>query len=157
VSERAGVVSPASPGEPPFGDASAFDIPIVDYLVLDEAPHLVAHECTTCGARYFDHRVACAACTSVGEFTDVALPPEGVVDTFTIVMQDGPGVDVPFVAAVVECGSTHVRTNLINVEADPEHVRPGMRVHLVTWHAATDPAGRRVVGFGFEPAEGARR
>ena len=38
-------------------------IPLVDYLVLDEGdPHLVAQECTNCGARFFDRRNACASC-----------------------------------------------------------------------------------------------
>jgi uncharacterized OB-fold protein len=133
------------------------DVPLVDYLVLDEVPHLVAHECTTCGARYFDHRLACASCTSADGFSDVELPVEGVVDTFTIVMHDAPGVEVPFVAAVVDCDGTHVRANLVNVEADPAHVHLGMRVRLVPRSVATDAGGRRVVGFGFEPSVGATR
>ena len=29
---------------------------VVDYLVLDPEPHLRAHECTSCGARFFDRR-----------------------------------------------------------------------------------------------------
>ena len=37
-------------------------IPLVDYLVLGDEPHLVANECTSCGARFFDRRNACAAC-----------------------------------------------------------------------------------------------
>jgi uncharacterized OB-fold protein len=134
-------------------DGVRSDIPLVDYLVLDESPHLVAHECTTCGARYFDRRVACASCASAVAFAKVALPAEGVVDTFTIVMHDSPGVEVPFVAAVVECDGTHVRANLVNVEADPDHVRAGMRVRLVTWPVATDVGGKDVIGFGFEPCE----
>ena len=34
-------------------------VPIVDYLVLDDgAPHLVANRCDNCGALYFDRRNA---------------------------------------------------------------------------------------------------
>ena len=40
----------------------AKQIPLVDYLVLGDNPHLVAHECTGCGARFFDRRNACASC-----------------------------------------------------------------------------------------------
>ena len=46
-------------------------IPLVDYLVLGDPPHLVAHECTTCGARYFGRRNACASCFGT-EFKDGA-------------------------------------------------------------------------------------
>ena len=35
---------------------------MVDYLVLGDEPHLVANECTSCGARFFDRRNACAGC-----------------------------------------------------------------------------------------------
>ncbi|MEY4633021.1 MAG: hypothetical protein RLZ18_393, partial [Actinomycetota bacterium] len=37
-------------------------IPLVDYLVLGDKPHLTANECTSCGARFFDRRNACAGC-----------------------------------------------------------------------------------------------
>jgi acetyl-CoA acetyltransferase len=37
-------------------------IPLVDYLMLDDGPHLVANECTRCQARYFDRRSGCAKC-----------------------------------------------------------------------------------------------
>jgi len=38
---------------------SPAQIPFVDYLVLDDGdPHLVANECTGCGARFFDRRNA---------------------------------------------------------------------------------------------------
>ena len=57
-------------------------IPHVDYLVLDGDPHLVAHECETCGARYFDRRNACAGCFGTN-FHRVDVPTTGEVRTFT--------------------------------------------------------------------------
>jgi uncharacterized OB-fold protein len=127
-------------------------IPIVDYLVLDDgAPHLVAHECTNCGARYFDRRNACASCSGT-DFRAFDVPTDGVLRTFTIVSFAAPGVPVPFVAGVVDCGGTSVRANVINVDADPEHVTLGMKVRLATFSLGTDEAGTEAVGFGFEPA-----
>jgi uncharacterized OB-fold protein len=127
-------------------------IPIVDYLVLDDGPpHLVAHECTSCGAHYFDRRNACASCSGT-EFRAFDVPTDGVLRTFTIVSFAAPGIPVPFVAGVVDCGGTSVRANVINVEADPEHVTLGMKVRLATYALGTDEAGTEAVGFGFEPA-----
>jgi uncharacterized OB-fold protein len=127
-------------------------IPIVDYLVLDDgAPHLVAHECTNCGAHYFDRRNACASCSGT-EFRTADVPTEGVLRTFTIVAFAAPGIPVPFVAGVIDCGGTSVRANVINVDADPEHVTLGMKVRLATYSLGTDEAGTEAVGFGFEPA-----
>jgi uncharacterized OB-fold protein len=130
----------------------ASPVPIVDYLVLDGAPHLEANECTGCGARYFDRRNACANpdCGG-GEFRRVALSTTGEVRAFTIVSHAAPGIPVPFVAAVVDCGGTSVRANVINVAPDPANVALGMKVRLATYPLGTDRAGTEAVGFGFEP------
>ena len=131
----------------------AQQIPLVDYLVLGDDPHLVANECTSCGARYFDRRNACASCEGT-EFTKADVSTTGEVRAFTIVAFAAPGIPVPFVAAVVDCEGTSVRANLINVPADPEHVTLGMKVRLATEVIGTDDNGSEAVGFGFEPLGG---
>src|SRR6187200_359416 len=103
------------------GGPMATAVPIVDYLVLGDSPHLVAKECTSCGARYFDRRNACASCFAT-EFTKVPVATEGEVRSFTIVTFAAPGVDVPFVAAVIDCDGTSVKGNVVNTPADPEHI-----------------------------------
>jgi uncharacterized OB-fold protein len=125
-------------------------IPLVDYLVLGNQPHLVAHECTSCGARYFDRRNACASCFAT-EFRDMKVPTEGTVRTFTIVALAAPGIQVPFVSAVIDCDGTSVRGNIINTPPDPEHVTLGMKVRLATTSLGTDDEGNEAIGFGFEP------
>ena len=129
----------------------AGQVPIVDYLVLGDEPHLVAKECTACGARFFDRRNACAACSAT-EFKDVDVPTAGELKAFTIVAFAAPGVPVPFVAGVVDCDGTSVRGNVINTEPDPEHVQLGMKVKLATYVVGTDDEGTEAIGFGFEPA-----
>jgi uncharacterized OB-fold protein len=130
----------------------AEQIPVVDYLVLDDGkPHLVAKECTACGARFFDRRNACAKCFAT-EFTTVPIATEGTVRTFTIVTFAAPGVPTPFVASVVDCDGTQVRANLTNIEPDPDHVRSGMKVRLTTYSLGEDSEGTTAVGFAFEPA-----
>ncbi len=129
-------------------------IPMVDYLVLDdgEPPHLVAHECTACGARFFDRRNACANCFATDFRTVPPVATEGTVRTFTIVtFAAPPGVPVPFVASVIDCDGTQVRANLVNVEPDPEHAHDGMKVRLSTYSLGADAEGTEAIGFGFEP------
>lgn len=128
----------------------AGQVPLVDYLVLGDDPHLVANQCTACKARYFDRRNACAACFGT-DFEKVDVPTEGEVKAFTIVSFAAPGVPVPFVAAVVDCDGTSVRGNVVNVEPDADHVHLGMKVRLTTVPVGTDAAGTEAVGFGFEP------
>jgi uncharacterized OB-fold protein len=127
-------------------------VPLVDYLVIDDGePRLSANECTNCGARFFDRRNACAACFHT-EFQQVAIPTEGVLRTFTIVTFAAPGVEVPFVSGVIDCGGTSVRGNLRNVEPDAEHVHTGMKVKLTTYSLGTDDHGTEAIAFAFEPA-----
>jgi uncharacterized OB-fold protein len=127
-------------------------IPLVDYLVLGDDPHLVAQECQGCGARYFDRRNACAGCGGT-EFTAVRVASEGEVRAFTIVSLAAPGIPVPFVASVVDCDGTSVRGNVVNVEPTPEHVTLGMKVRLTTVPVGVDGSGVEAVGFGFEPVD----
>ncbi|HVA74411.1 MAG TPA: OB-fold domain-containing protein [Acidimicrobiales bacterium] len=129
-------------------------VPLVDYLVLGDHPHLVTKECKSCGARFFDRRNACASCGKAEGFKQVDVPTEGELRAYTIVAYAAPGIPVPFVAGVVDCDGTSVRGNVINTSPDPEHVRTGMKVRLATYVVGTDDEGTEAIGFGFEPVEG---
>ncbi|MEY3619193.1 MAG: hypothetical protein RL726_1891 [Actinomycetota bacterium] len=126
-------------------------IPHVNYLELGDRPHLVANECASCGARYFDRRNACANCFGT-EFRKAPIATEGILKSFTIVAFAAPGVPVPFVAGIVDCDGTSVRGNVINVDPTPEKVSLGMKVRLTTYSLGTDDDGTEAIGFGFEPA-----
>lgn len=128
-------------------------VPMVDYLVLGDDPHLVVNECEACGARFFDRRNACAACGRADGFRRVDVDREGVLESYTIVAFAAPGIDVPFVAGIVDCGGTTVRGNVVGTTADPEGVSLGMKVRLTTFPIGTDSEGTEAVGFGFEPVE----
>jgi uncharacterized OB-fold protein len=136
----------------PFGDDMTMtQVPLVDYLVLGDTPHLEANECTACGARFFDRRNACAACFAT-DFKKTKISTQGTVRSFTIVTFAAPGVPVPFVAAVINCDGPSVRANVINVDATPEKVTLNMPVRLATYSLGTDDNGNEAIGFGFEPA-----
>lgn len=130
----------------------ANEIPIVDYLRLGDEPHLVASECNTCGARYFDRRNACASCSGL-DFHPVDIATTGKLTTFTIVAFAAPGVPVPFAAGVIDCDGTPVRGNVVNVDPTPENIRLGMDLRLTTFPVGTDSEGTTAIGFGFEPME----
>ena len=128
----------------------AKQVPIVEYLALEPEPHLVANECTQCGARFFDRRNACASCEN-DQWKQVDIATTGEVKAFTIVGMASPGIPVPFVAAVVDCDGTSVRGNILEVEPDDQHVSLGMKVELTTNIVGTDSEGTEAVGFGFRP------
>ena len=128
----------------------AKQVPLVEYLVLGDDPHLTAQECTGCGARYFDRRNACAGCEG-DEFKKVRIANEGILRAYTIVSMAAPGVPVPFVAGVIDCDGTSVRGNVVNVEPSPDNISTGMKVRLTTFPIGTDDDGVEGIGFGFEP------
>ena len=132
-------------------------IPMVGYLVLDDgAPHLLSHECASCGALYFDRRNACAKCGG-RDFAPRKLANDGVVRAFTIVHRAAPGVPTPYVSAVVDLdGGGTVKGNIVGIEPDPANVSLGMPVRLTTFVAGTDDEGTEAIAFGYEKVEGSQ-
>jgi uncharacterized OB-fold protein len=135
-------------------EVASKQVPLVAYLVLaDGDTHLIGQACDHCGAVFLGRRNACAHC---GEraFSERRLASTGKVTSFTIVNRAAPGVPVPFVSAVVELDDgASVLANIVDVEADPEHVRLGMPVRLTSYVAGTDDNGTEAVAFGFLPAD----
>ena len=129
-------------------------IPIVDYLVLDDgAPYLVANESVSSGALYLDRRNADARSGTTG-FRRRRLADTGAVRTFTIVHRAAPGVPTPYVSVVVDLdGGGVVKANLVNVEPRPEAVQVGMRVRLTTYAVGVDDEGTEAIAFAYEPAD----
>ncbi len=125
-------------------------VPVISALALEPSPHLVAQECTSCGARFFGRRMACASCFGQ-QFRAADVPTDGEVVAFTIVAFAMPGVPTPYVAATIDCGGTTVQANLVDVEPTPEHVTLGMKVRLTTYSLGQDSHGTEAVGFGFAP------
>jgi len=134
------------------GTGTGKRIAVVDYLVLEGEPHLVAHECRACGALFFDRRNACARCGR-REFGRKELGTTGIVRSFSIVHRAAPNVTVPYVSSVVELdGGGVVKANVVDAGSDPEKIELGMAVRLTTFVCGQDAEGTDAVAFGFTPA-----
>ncbi len=127
-------------------------VPLVDYLRLGSRPYLRAQECTSCGARFFDRRVACSNCGRQ-EFRNARVKNHGRVKAYSIVHRAAPGIPAPYVSGIIETeDGTTVRSNVINCDPTPEAVTLGMKVKLTTYPIGTDDDGIEAVAFGYEPA-----
>ncbi|OBG03103.1 Zn-ribbon domain-containing OB-fold protein [Mycolicibacter sinensis] len=125
-------------------------IPVVNYLVLGERPHLAGFRCADCGAVYLLRRSACSRCggAELGERVD--LGDVGVVTAATVVHRAPEGVQTPFVSGVVALdGGGHVRTNLTGAAQDPV-AAVGRRATMRTRSIGTDSRGVKAVSYEFE-------
>ena len=130
----------------------AQQVPYVGYLSLGSDPHLVANECSSCGALFFDRRNACANCGG-REFAPRRLANDGVLRAFTIVHRASPGVQVPYVSGIVDLdGGGVVKANIVSVPAEPASLSLGMKVKLTTFPIGVDSAGTEAISFAYEPA-----
>ena len=66
-------------------------------------------------------REVCSKCGARGELSAERLSNEGQLYVFSIVHRSFPGIEVPYISAIVDLeGGGTVKGNLINIEPDPE-------------------------------------
>jgi hypothetical protein len=131
-------------------------LPVVEFLKLpkDGPPYLEGHKCQNCGAIFLGARSTCAKCASRDQMKAVRLANRGTLYAYSIVHRSFPGIDVPYVSAIVDLdGGGTVKGNLINVAPDPEAIRFGMPVEVVYKDALgrKDKDGNSYVSYFFQP------
>ncbi len=137
-------------------EASA-PLPVVDFLKIPAGgdPYLEGHKCKACGAVYLGERSVCAKCGTRNQIEAVRLSNQGRVYVYSIVHRTFPGIEVPYVSAVVDLdGGGTVKGNLIGIAPDPEKIKMGMPVRVVFKDALgrKDKQGNSYLSYFFEPA-----
>ena len=135
--------------------AASGPLPVVPFLQIpDEGdPFLEGQECGSCGAIYLGERETCSRCGESGRLAAKRLSNQGELYVFSIVHRSFPGVEVPYVSAIVDLeGGGTVKGNLIGIDPDPEKVRMGMPVEVVYQIAPTkDREGNEYLAYYFKP------
>src|SRR5438046_5298465 len=102
----------------------------------DEPAYLWGVVCNNCGAKYLGHRTACGNCGSTGPFEETRFGDEGEIYSFAVVHQTVPGLEAPYVAAIVDLDDgVSVRANVYGLDISkpgPEwyHVQPCSLVEI---------------------------
>ena len=138
-----------APNDAPF-------LPAVDFLKIPEDgdPYLEGHRCGACAAVFVGAREVCSKCGARGQMKTEALSTDGHLYVFSIVHRSFPGIQVPYVSAIVDLeGGGTVKGNLVNIEPDPEKVKIGMPVRVIFADALgrKDRDGNRYLSYFFEP------
>jgi uncharacterized OB-fold protein len=132
-------------------------LPVVEYLKIPEDgdPYLEGYKCGSCGATFLGERSVCSKCGARDQMSAVTLPNHGTLYSYSIVHRSFPGIDVPYVSAVVDLDDgTAIKGNLINVEPDPDKIEFGMPVDVVFADALgrKDRDGNSYLSFFFQPS-----
>ena len=129
--------------------------PIVPFLRIPEdpndQPYLWGTKCKACGAVFLGERVACGKCGDLGAFQEVRLSDEGEIYVFSVVHQTVPGLEVPYVAAIIDLPEgVSVRGNVDGLDpANPSPEWFGKKVKMYTEKVRTDRDGNDVIAAKF--------
>lgn len=139
-----------------MADAVKKPLPVVDFLKLPEGgePYLEGQKCKQCGSIYLGERAHCSKCGARDSMQATRLSNRGTLYVFSIVHRTFPGVEVPYVSAVVDLdGGGTLKGNLINVDPTPEKIELGMPVDVVFKDALgrKDREGNSYVSYFFQP------
>jgi uncharacterized OB-fold protein len=129
--------------------------PVVSYLKIptDGDPYLVGQKCKTCSAIFLGERPTCSSCGTTGQLEETRLGDRGELYVYSIVHRSFPGVEVPYVSAIVDLeGGGTVKGNLVDIDPDPEKIRMGMPVDVIYKIAPTkDRDGNEYLTYYFKP------
>lgn len=131
-------------------------LPAVDYLKIpdDGDPYLEGCRCAVCGATFLGERANCSKCGARGQMRTVRLASRGELYSYCIVHRSFPGIDVPYVSAIVDLdGGGTVKGNLVGVAPDPAEIEFGMPVEVVFDDALgrKDSDGNAYLAYFFKP------
>ena len=136
---------------------SSGPLPVVDWLKLPEGgePYLEGEKCGACGAVFVGYRDTCSSCGARGKLEAIKLSNKGKLYSFSIVYRSFPGVEVPYISAIVDLeGGGTLKGNLIGIEPDPANLKFDMPVEVVFEDALgrKDAEGNSYISYFFKPA-----
>ena len=130
-------------------------LPVVPFLKIPDQgdPYLEGLRCRSCSAVFLNARDTCSSCATRGEMEPAKLSNDGELYVYSIVHRSFPGIDVPYVSAVVDLkGGGTVKGNLIGVEPVPEKIEMGMPIEVVYEKAPRkDADGNEYLTYYFRP------
>ncbi|HEU4758407.1 MAG TPA: OB-fold domain-containing protein [Dehalococcoidia bacterium] len=130
--------------------------PIVPFLRIpekypDEPAYFWGVKCQQCGAKFLGSRTACGNCGSTGPFEEQRFSDEGEIYVFSVVHQTVPGLEAPYVAAIIDLkDGVAVRANVYGLDPQkPSTDWFGKKVKMYTEKIRVDREGNDIVAAKF--------
>ena len=111
-------------------------------------------KCKGCNSIFLEDRSSCGKCFARDCFVELKLANTGKLYSYSIVHRSFPGVDVPYVSAIVDLdGGGAVKGNLVDVDVDPQNISFDMKVKIIFKDALgrKDKDGNSYISFFFTP------
>ena len=111
-------------------------------------------KCKGCNSIFLEDRSSCGKCFARDCFVELKLANTGKLYSYSIVHRSFPGVDVPYVSAIVDLdGGGTVKGNLVDVDLDPKNISFDMKVKIIFKDALgrKDKDGNSYISFFFAP------
>ena len=111
-------------------------------------------KCKGCNSIFLEDRTSCGKCFARDSFVELKLANTGKLYSYSIVHRSFPGVDVPYVSAIVDLdGGGTVKGNLVDVDVDPQNISFDMKVKIIFKDALgrKDKDGNSYISFFFAP------
>ena len=111
-------------------------------------------KCKGCNSIFLEDRSSCGKCFARDCFVELKLANTGKLYSYSIVHRSFPGVDVPYVPAIVDLdGGGTVKGNLVDVDLDPKNISFDMKVKIIFKDALgrKDKDGNSYISFFFAP------
>jgi hypothetical protein len=111
-------------------------------------------KCKGCNSIFLEDRSSCGKCFARDCFVELKLANTGKLYSYSIVHRSFPGVDVPYISAIVDLdGGGTVKGNLVDVDVDPQNISFDMKVKIIFKDALgrKDKDGNSYISFFFAP------
>jgi uncharacterized OB-fold protein len=118
----------------------------------DEPAYFWGMKCNNCQAKFLGSRIACGKCGKTDQLEEVTYGHEGEIYVFAVVHQTVPGLEAPYVAAIIDLDDgVSVRGNVYGLDPlKPDAAWLGKRVKMVTEVIRQDRDGNDVVAAKFQ-------
>ena len=130
-------------------------LPATEYIRESNGEfYLSGLQCKNCKSIFIGERSSCGKCFLNNALMEIKLGNTGRLYSYSIVHRSFPGVDVPYISAIVDLdGGGTIKGNLVGIEANPDNIEFDMQLKVIFKDALgrKDKEGNSYVSYFFEP------
>ena len=130
-------------------------LPATEYIRESNGEfYLSGLQCKNCKSIFIGKRSSCGKCFLNNALMEIKLGNTGRLYSYSIVHRSFPGVDVPYISAIVDLdGGGTIKGNLVGIEPHPAKIEFDMQLKVIFKDALgrKDKEGNSYVSYFFEP------